>query len=35
LSVNVFEEVPLAELVAKTRSQIDSSNSHNQLMLWG
>jgi hypothetical protein len=34
LSVNVFEQVPLAELVAKTASQIDSSNSHNQLMLW-
>jgi hypothetical protein len=34
LSVNAFEQVPLAELVAKTASQIDSSNSHNQLMLW-
>jgi hypothetical protein len=34
LSVNAFEQVPLAELVAKTASQIDASNSHNQLMLW-
>lgn len=34
LSVNVFEQIPLAELVAKTASQNDSSNSHNQLMLW-
>jgi hypothetical protein len=34
LSVNVFEQVPLAELVAKTASQIDSGNGHNQLMLW-
>jgi hypothetical protein len=34
LSVNVFEQVPLAELVAKTALQTDSSNSHNQLMLW-
>ena len=34
LSVNVFEQVPLAELVAKTASQIDASDSHNQLMLW-
>jgi len=34
LSVNVFEQVPLAELVAKTASQIDFSNGHNQLMLW-
>lgn len=34
LSVNVFEQVPLAELVARIGSQIDSSNSHNQLMLW-
>jgi hypothetical protein len=34
LSVNAFEQVPLAELVAKTASQIDTSNSHNQLMLW-
>jgi hypothetical protein len=34
LSVNVFEQVPLAELVAKSASQTDSGNSHNQLMLW-
>jgi hypothetical protein len=34
LSVNVFEQVPLAELIAKTRFQINSNNSHNQLMLW-
>jgi hypothetical protein len=34
LSVNAFEQVPLAELVAKSASQINSSNSHNQLMLW-
>ena len=34
LSVNVFEQVPLAELVAKTQSQKDVIDSHNQLMLW-
>src|SRR5271170_5554876 len=34
LSVNVFEEVLLAALVAKTRFQIDPNNSHNQLMLF-
>src|SRR5487761_2047448 len=34
LSVNVFEQVPLAELITITQSQINSSNSHNQLMLW-
>ncbi len=34
LSVNAFEQVPLAELVAKTASQIDSGDNHNQLMLW-
>jgi len=32
LSVNVFEQVPLAELVAKTASQNITSNSHNQLV---
>jgi hypothetical protein len=32
LSVNVFEQVPLAELVAKTASQNETSNSHNQLV---
>jgi hypothetical protein len=34
LSVNVFEQVPLAELFAKTTSQIEPNDSHNQLMLW-
>ena len=34
LSVNVFEQIPLAELVARTQSQNDPSDSHNQLMLW-
>lgn len=33
-SVNVFEQVPLLELVAKTTSQDLDLNSHNQLMLW-
>ena len=32
LSVNVFEQVPLAELVAKTASQNETANSHNQLI---
>jgi hypothetical protein len=32
LSVNVFEQVPLAELVAKTASQNETANSHNQLV---
>jgi hypothetical protein len=32
LSVNVFEQVPLAELVAKTASQDETTNSHNQLV---
>jgi hypothetical protein len=32
LSVNVFEQVPLAELVAKTASQNETSNSRNQLV---
>jgi hypothetical protein len=32
LSVNVFEQVPLAELVARTASQNETSNSHNQLV---
>jgi hypothetical protein len=35
LSVNVFEQIPLAELVTQTQSQNIPSNSHNQLMLWG
>jgi hypothetical protein len=34
LSVNAFEQVPLAELVAKTRTQEESPNLCNQLMLW-
>jgi hypothetical protein len=34
LSVNVFEQVPLAELVAKTTSQNETTGSRNQLMLW-
>ena len=34
LSVNVFEQVPLAELVARTQSRNHLGNSHNQLMLW-
>ena len=34
LSVNPFEQVPLAELIAKTASQDDLSDSRNQLMLW-
>jgi len=32
LSVNVFEQVPLVELVAKTRSQYEAADSHNQLV---
>src|ERR1039457_2935787 len=32
LSVNVFEQVPLAELVAKAASQNESLDSHNQLV---
>lgn len=34
LSVNVFEQVPLAELVAKTQTQTDQGDPRNQLMLW-
>jgi hypothetical protein len=34
LSVNVFEQVPLAELVAKTASQNETFDLRNQLMLW-
>jgi hypothetical protein len=33
LSVNVFEQIPLAELVAKTQIQHEPCDSHNQLML--
>jgi hypothetical protein len=32
LSVNVFEQVPLAALVAKTRSQYEAPTAHNQLV---
>ena len=35
LSVNVFEQVTLAELVAKIPSQIETSDSRNQLILNG
>ena len=34
LSVNPFEQVPLAELIAKTASQDNRPDSRNQLMLW-
>jgi len=34
LSLNVFEQIPLAELVAKTQSQENAGDSRNQLMLW-
>jgi hypothetical protein len=30
--VNVFEQVPLAALVAKTRSQYEAPTVHNQLV---
>jgi hypothetical protein len=32
VSVNVFEQVPLAELVAKTASQNETFDSRNQLV---
>jgi hypothetical protein len=34
LSVNAFEQMPLAELVAKVQSQNHADASHKQLMLW-
>ena len=34
LSVNAFEQVPLAELITNTQSQDEWSYSSNQLMLW-
>jgi hypothetical protein len=34
LSVNVFEQIPLAQLVTQTQSQNNPGNIHNQLMLW-
>jgi len=35
LSVNVFEQVPLSELVAKTASQNKTGDYRNQLILNG
>jgi hypothetical protein len=35
VSVNAFEQVPLAELITNTQSQDESSYPSNQLMLWG
>jgi hypothetical protein len=32
LSVNVFEQMPLAELVAKSASQTETDDSHKQLV---
>ena len=34
LSVNVFEQIPLPELITQTQSQPSTSDIHNQLMLW-
>jgi hypothetical protein len=34
LSVNVFEQIPLAELVAKTHTRNELGDTRNQLMLW-
>jgi hypothetical protein len=34
LSVNAFEQIPLAELVAKAQPQDNPGDSRNQLMLW-
>lgn len=34
LSVNAFEQVPLAQLVAKTESRNEPLGEHKQLMLW-
>lgn len=34
LSVNVFEQAPLLELIANSRTREESSDSCNQLMLW-
>jgi hypothetical protein len=34
LSVNVFEQVPLAELLAKVEPEDERSPIHNQLTLW-
>jgi hypothetical protein len=35
LSVNVFEQLPLAELIAKTQTHNELPNLSNQLMLFG
>ena len=35
LSLNAFGQVPLAELIANTQSQDESSYPSNQLLLWG
>ncbi len=34
LSVNVFEQIPLAELVVNTQTQNELADARNQLMLW-
>src|ERR1039457_6034159 len=34
LSVNAFEQIPLAALVAKAQPQDNPSDSRNQLMFW-
>ena len=34
LSVNAFEHVPLVQLLAQAQSQVETSHSSNQLMLW-
>ena len=34
LSVNVFEQIPLAQLVTQTQSPDNAGNTRNQLMLW-
>jgi hypothetical protein len=34
LSVNAFEQIPLAQLVTQTQSQNNPGDIHNQLMLW-
>jgi hypothetical protein len=34
LSIHPFEQVPLAELLAKATSQTDTTSPPNQLMLW-
>ena len=34
LSVNAFEQVPLAELIANAQSQDEATSQCNQLMLW-